>query len=101
MTNKAALQSTTSYPIDGNAIERLLMDRGLEASGEYTDKSAPFDLAKADLYKELVAGASITEGGYSISLSDKKSLRDLANSIYGQYNEPLIAQPVIRGVRAW
>lgn len=101
MTNNAALQSTTSYPIVADAIERLLVDRGLLPADVYSGKSQAFDLAKADLYKELVAGASITEGGYSVSLSDKKSLLDIANSIYVQYSEPTIAQPTIKGVRKW
>jgi hypothetical protein len=101
MTNNAALQSTTSYPIGADAIERLLVDRGLEPADVYAGKSQAFDLAKADLYKELVAGANITEGGYSVSLTEKAQLKDLANAIYDQYGEALIAQPTVKGVRVW
>jgi hypothetical protein len=101
MTNNAALQSTTSYPIVADTIERLLVDRGLEPAAVYSGKSQAFDLAKADLYKELIAGANISEGGYSVSMTEKTQLLNIANSIYAQYSEPLLSQPTIKGVKKW
>jgi hypothetical protein len=65
------------------------------------DKKKAFELAKADLYKELIAAANITEGGFSVSMTEKATLKDLANAIYSKYGEPLIAQPTIKGVWAW
>lgn len=101
MTNNAALQSTTSYPIVADTIERLLVDRGLVPADVYGGKSQAFDLAKADLYKELIAGANITEGGYSVSITEKTQLLNIANSIYAQYSEPLLSQPTIKAVTRW
>lgn len=101
MTNLQALQSTVSYPVSDNTFNRLLLDRGLNPADAYSGKSQAFDLAKADLYKELVASANISEGGFTVSISEKAQLKDLANEIYGQYNEPLIAAPTVKGVSPW
>lgn len=101
MTNQSALQSTTTYPVHADTITRLLVDRGLLPDDTYAGKSQAFDLAKADLYKELIAGANITEGGFTASLSEKAQLTALANSIYAQYNETLIAQPTVKAVSVW
>jgi len=55
MTNKEALQSLTEYEND-NLLEKLLLDRGVEAEGTYTAANEKdIDLAAASLYFALAA----------------------------------------------
>lgn len=84
MTNLEALKAKLNYPLSDNSFILALSDRGLVSTATYAD-SKSLELAQADLIYTLVTTPNITEGGYSISLSDKSSLMKLADGIYLKY----------------
>lgn len=84
MINLEALKAKLNYPLSDNSFILALSDRGLVSTATYADRKS-LELAQADLIYTLVTTPNITEGGYSISLSDKSSLMKLADGIYLKY----------------
>jgi hypothetical protein len=90
MTYLEAIKGKVGYPLSDNAFTLALLDRGLTAADTYTAGQA-FDLAYADAVVTLITAPNVSEGGYSVSLSDKETLLKLANGIYTKYG---IASPL-------
>jgi hypothetical protein len=88
MTYLEAIKAKLNYPLSDNTFILALTDRGLVSTDNYA-KGQSFDLAYADAITTLVTAPTVSEGGYSISLSDKKALSDLADGIYKKYGEPI------------
>jgi len=104
MTNLEAIKATIAgYPLSDNAYSKALTDRGVISSGTYSGISEAFELARADLYVTLATGVNISEGGYSISVSDRDSLLDIANSIYAKWSYPTMGGGNLRvkSVQPW
>lgn len=90
LTIKQALKTISSYPIAENAIGVVLIERCLKADETFTQevaKSESYELAKADVLMFLVGAANISEGGYSISVSDVSAMKSQAMSIYRKYGD--------------
>lgn len=88
MTNLQAIQSTVAgYPLSENTFVKALLDRGVSSTGTYTGTSKAFELATADVYMVLATAANISEGGFSVSISEKQNFLRQANSIYTKYPE--------------
>ncbi len=88
MTNLEAIKGSVGYPIPDNTANLYLIKRGLNAPDEVTQSiltGKAFELAQADLYIWLISSANISEGGYSISLTEKKELKKLASGIYSKH----------------
>ena len=101
MTNLEALKAVLSYPLENNAFIKALNDRGLTESATYSKCSA-FELARADAIMTLVTTPNVSEGGYSLSQSDKKALIELANGIYTSNGVPtVIPKPTAKFVQRW
>jgi hypothetical protein len=96
MTNLEALRHSVAAPVSDGSLEIILTDRGINKAGTYAGKNREFDLAKADLYVLLATHPNISEGGYSVSYTEKENLLNLANNIYGSYGEPLQGKPSVR-----
>ena len=90
MTNLEAIRAKLNYPLSENAYIVALEDRGVTSGGVYVTSEA-FDLAYADMITSLVTAPNITEGGFSISLTDKQTLLSLADKIYTKYD---VANPI-------
>lgn len=88
MTNLEAIKGKLNYPLTDNAFKLALADRDLTDMATYA-KCQAFDLAYADLIVMLITSPNVTEGGYSVSQSDKEMLLNLANGIYTKYGEPV------------
>ena len=104
MTNLEALQATVAgYPLSTNSYVKALTDRSLTSTDTYAGKSQAFELATADLYVTLGTGANITEGGYSISISNRDTLLNMANSIYERYGMPTVSGGArkIKAIQPW
>jgi hypothetical protein len=82
MTNLEAIKGRLGHPLSDNGFKLALTNRGLTDSEIYLASSAAFDLAYADSIVTLLTTPDISEGGYSIKISEKKMLIDLAGSIY-------------------
>lgn len=102
MTILEAIQSTVSgYPLLVNTFNRVLTDRGLSGSDTYLGSSRAFDLAKADIYMVLATAASVSEGGFSVSVSDRKLYLSMANSIYTQYGVSATGNTISDATERW
>ena len=103
MTNLEAIKGKLSYPLSENAFILALTTRGLDYTVRYTGGQS-FDLAYADLIVVLLTTPNITEGGYSVSLSDRAILLKLASAIYTKYevDNPLGSlKPTAKFVQRW
>jgi hypothetical protein len=92
MTNLEAIRAKLNYPLSDNAFILALTDRGLTDSAVYA-KSAAFDLAYADSIMTLITAPNTSEGGYSVSLTDKAALMKLADGIYAKNG---VASPIVK-----
>jgi hypothetical protein len=104
MTNLEAIKATVAgYPLSDNAYIKALMDRGITSTDTYGGKGQAFELAQADLYITLATGVNISEGGYSISVSDRDNLVKIANSVYQRWGQPLYGAGVlkVKAVNPW
>ncbi|MBW6491950.1 MAG: hypothetical protein K0B15_12235 [Lentimicrobium sp.] len=105
MTYKEALLSSVGYPFSAVEIELACINRGLSPDGEYTAPSKAYDLAKADLYLVAVNKPNISEGGYSVTVSDKKNYLLLRKAIFDKYGiKDLFTsgfEPTISSIKPW
>lgn len=93
MTVREALRNSFPFAVKDGQLDVIAISRGLVLEGEFDPfvaTSKAFDLAKADVIKTIVMTPNISEGGVSISFSDKASMISIANRIYGAYGEPLL-----------
>lgn len=97
MTILEALLASVNFPINTAKAEKCLIDRGLTAADTYSEETEAFLLAKADLIMVLLTTPSVSEGGFSLSLSDREDLRNIAATIYREYDEepPFAPKPII------
>ena len=100
-TIEAYLRGKVGYEIPDNAIETILIDRGI-APGTPVSELARRDreLCTADLYMWCASTPSTrsntedadgdwrhVEGGWQTSAYDKRQLRAMANDIYAKWEE--------------
>lgn len=95
MDVRTALLSTVSFPLSETQAEMIAVKRGLDVGADFSAKigqSKPFELAQADVIRAVLLSPNVSEGGVSISYTDRKTLLGLANSIYSKYGEPLVKE---------
>lgn len=88
MDVKTALLHSVSFPLSATQAEVIAEDRGLKLDAQYTKaigKTPEFRLAKADMIRNIITAPNVSEGGVSISYSDRKTLIGIANGIYAKY----------------
>jgi hypothetical protein len=88
----ASLQSLSQYPVPDNAVERICIVRGLDINEDVTltiTTSQAFELASADVYMYILASPSLKEQEVSITVQDRKYLKQLAENIYTKYDDEL------------
>lgn len=91
MDNLKAIKSEVANKrIEDDTFIKKLLDRGLEATSDYSGITKEFELATADVYKILVTVDNVSESDVQTSLTDKSNFFKLANAIYAKYDEPLI-----------
>lgn len=85
MTNREALLSSIGYPFTPGEVELACINNGLEADGNYSAASKPFELAKAELCLVAYNKPNISEGGFSVNIAEKKSYRAMRKAIFKKY----------------
>lgn len=86
MTNIEALKAKVGYPLSDNSLKLALTDRGLTDSETYsTANKKALELAYADCLMTLMSSPNVSEGGYSISLSEKATIKSIATGIYQKW----------------
>lgn len=101
MTIEEYLKGKVGFDVSDNAIASILVDREVQPGADVSelDKRTK-DLCRADLYMWCASTPSKTgsvedadgvwkhkEGGTESSAFDKRTLRQMANDIYGMYGE--------------
>lgn len=86
------LRGISGYPIPQSAVDTILFERGLLPTDEIyiDDQSAPYLLAKADLYVWLSEAPDVSQGGQSYSFTDQQraTFREKADVLYRKGGEP-------------
>lgn len=101
MTFLEAIKGKLNFPLSDNSFIVALNDRGLTETATYA-KGAAFDLAYADAIMTLVTSPNVSEGGYSISITERASLLKLADAIYARNGEAShTAKPTVKFVQRW
>jgi len=100
MIVREALLSIINYPVPESAIENIVDSRTLGLNDEATPELRSrnnYRLAEADVFMWVSFAPNIQEGGVNINLlfSDRKELREKANQIYRELNDPK-QEPLIR-----
>ena len=88
MTVSESLLSLSNYPIPENTIEKICINRGLDCASDYDGTSQTYELAEADVYMFLYASPDVSEQEVSFSQDDRDRFLNLANTIYGIYDDP-------------
>lgn len=102
MTILEAIKEAIGYPISDNRANMTLTKRGLTATSEATGSvlnSESFELATADLIIWMITTPNISEGGYSLSTSDKQQLKDIASGIFAKWGITDYTKPTARFLR--
>lgn len=91
LTNKKSLIAAIAfnYPIPDDAIEKALIDSDIDGDGNYTKvDEKQIDLCAAGLIVGILTGAtSMSEGGFSISMSDREALRKTRSFLLLKWGE--------------
>jgi hypothetical protein len=105
MTNIEALTASVGYPFTKQEVELACINRGIAPDADYSAPSRAFDLAKADLYLVAYNKPNISEGGFSVTQSEKQSFLKLRKSIFRKYGiEDTFApdsEPEISSCKPW
>ena len=100
MTTKEALLSETNYPIQGNVIERIGVQRDLDTSLEFSidiSVSVNYNLALADTYMYIARSFdNLKDQDVSLSKVDRNNLLREANLLYSKY-DPTFVPPFVIG----
>jgi hypothetical protein len=80
MTNLEALKANLSgahgIPISENAFLKALIDQSVTSTSMYTTADEKnIDLATIRIYKQILAGASLSDNGVSYSVPDKAAIK--------------------------
>ena len=95
MTIREALRNSFPFAVANATIEVIAVSRVIDVDGLFEPviaASKEFQLAKADIIKSAVMSPNMSEGGVSISFTERQFLVNTANEIYGRYGEPLFGQ---------
>ncbi|PKP11957.1 MAG: hypothetical protein CVU09_00215 [Bacteroidetes bacterium HGW-Bacteroidetes-4] len=103
MTFLEALKNSVGYPVRDSQLELVLINNGVNSTDEYSaSKFATLEMCTADALKLVITMPNVTEGDLSISLADKKTIKDLVISTYNKYGK---ANPFgtssVRGISPW
>ena len=100
MTNLEAIKGRLNYPLPDNSFIVALQGRDLDEVLTYV-KGQAFDLAYADAIGTLLTSPNISEGGYTISISDRANLAKVQAGIYVKYGQYDPLKPTATFVHRW
>lgn len=104
MTILEALKARFGYPLSDALFQSILIGRGLSGDNPFTaevGESPAFNLAWMDGLIMLLTVPNVTEGDYSVSLSDRDKILSLINSIRGDNDLPPYGAPTVRFLKDW
>ena len=100
-----ALRNCIAYPFSTEQVELAATKRGLTLTDVFTKEigeTKAFKLASADLIKKVILSPNISQGGVSLSYSDRKALIADVNRTYranGELDEVISeGDPTVRPI---
>lgn len=99
MTNLEALQASINQDIKEPALRKALLENALDSDAAYVvPQEKAFDLSLASVYVFMVTTPNTQEGDYTLSMTDKATLANMAAAIYVKHGlpNPLKPKPKIR-----
>jgi hypothetical protein len=89
LTIKSALKGKINFPLSEETLETALIEADLDGDSVYTKSRAKeVDICAAGLILVVCTSGNVSEGGYSLSLSDKESLLKVRRSYLYKWGEP-------------
>lgn len=102
MTNLEAIKGKIGYPLSDNAFILALTDRTLVSTEDYVvGNKQQLELAQADLIVSIITKGNFSEGGFTVSTADVKTLKELASMIYIRYGQSNPLNPTAKFVQRW
>jgi hypothetical protein len=93
MTNLEAIKGKVSYPFSNdNTYILALNDQGLTETDTYVvGNKQSLELAQANCIVTLLTTPNVSEGGFSLSQTDKATMIKVASGIFAKYG---VANPL-------
>lgn len=89
MTNLEALKFKINYPLQEGSFSLALIEADIDPSLEFNKvNSKALDIAASGLILQILTSPNISEGGYSISISDKEALLKLRSMLLAKWDLP-------------
>ena len=99
MTNLEAIKAKITYTLSDNTYLLVLSDRGLVSTETYSiQNKRAIDLAQADAIYILCTMPHTEEGGFTVSITDRYALLNVADGIYQRYG---ISRKTAKWVQPW
>jgi hypothetical protein len=101
MTKKAALTASVLVDVPDDSIEKVLIDKGITGTDNYTaDDAKDVDLMAIDVLTSLLSIADVSEGGYSVRY-DRKSIMDRLNFLNAKHGLVAYGRPTATMRNVW
>ncbi len=101
MTNLEAIKAKVNFPLPENAFKVALLDRGASDSATYSVGDQSFELAYADCLCIVINSSNMQEGGFSVSVGDRKYLVKQVSAIYEKYKKSNPLKDKVKFVQPW
>jgi hypothetical protein len=83
------LKSKINFPLSEESYNTALIDSDLEGDNPYTKElKRDVELCAAELILVVLTSGNVTEGGYSLTLNDKASLRTTRLTYLNRWGMP-------------
>lgn len=104
MTILEALKARFGYPVSDAFFQSVLIGRGLSPDDPFSPEVAHcpcFALARMDGLIQLLTEPNVTEGDYSISITDRDKILDVINAIRRENDLPPYGAPTVKFLKNW
>lgn len=89
ITIKSALRGKINFPLSEETIGTALIEAELDGDAVYTkSRTKEVEICAAGLILVVCTSGNVSEGGYSLSLSDKESLLKVRRGYLSKWGEP-------------
>lgn len=99
MTNLEKIRARVKHPMfTNNDFVSALEDRGLVSTDQFdlTINKQALDLTEADMLCRIISLPNVSEGGFSVSVTEKETLKKQASAIYSKYGETGLSTTIIQ-----
>lgn len=100
LTIRTALKSKINFPLDEESYDTALIDSSLDGTATYAKEfKKEVELCAAELILVVCTSGNVTEGGYTLTISDKSALQKTRSIYLNRWGvveiDPSVAKPTI------